>query len=163
MKTDWIQVDTQDLNPEVTKTIRGAKVKVSHSPYDVPQMIRGFKDPESNDFVIEFKYLTDEPVSVKRTPSSAVSLRVGQNSGRIYTIKVDIAKLRDDPVRLELKETVKGALQALNKQKVSDRVSDRLHERYQVAQDVLSSNIGRLIPDCAAGRGLVIDPESRLK
>jgi len=141
MKTEWLQVDTQDLNKEVTKTIRDVRVKVSLSPYDVPQMVRGFRETDSDFFVIELKYLTDEPIKAVQAKNAPIELGVGVNSGRIYRIKVDVVKLGCTAVGLEFVERdVLGAIEGLG----ASPPFNRLPERYKLTRDVISSYGDRL-------------------
>ena len=55
------------------------------SPHDVPRLFRTYVDAQQNRWVLEFKYLSDEPL-VAWQGSNALRLWLGRNSLRIYRI-----------------------------------------------------------------------------
>jgi hypothetical protein len=134
--SEWLQLDARQLSKEVTKTIRGVTVKLALSPYDVPNSVRGFRDDNSPFFVIEFKYVTDEPLRVVN-PGEPVQLELGVNSGRIYKIKVDVIKLHCQAVSLQIEDAEKGILGAIRD--LSSRSPNRLQDRYRLTEDILQS------------------------
>lgn len=138
MKPGWIRVDTHVLSKETTKEIRGVKVKVSVSPYDIPQLVRGYRDQESNFFVVEFKYMAEEPLkSIQKNPH--IEMEVGANSGRIHKIKVDVVGLDCRAVELEVDKDLSGSICQLG-------AHPRLQERYKLTKDIIASYRQTLFP-----------------
>lgn len=98
---EWIQVDPTAVSPSSLKDVHGVELNVQISPYDVPRQVRGNYDTSLTQFVIEFRYLGDEPLRDQRLDQH-VTLQVGRNSGRLYEIHVDVDSLRAQKVQLRL-------------------------------------------------------------
>jgi len=84
----WIPTEfsVQDLKRRIN--IRGNKIEVFVSPYDIPKAIRGYRDPDAGRIVIEMKYITeDEPTKTQKI-SDWISCAIGKASSRIYSISV---------------------------------------------------------------------------
>jgi hypothetical protein len=146
--TEWSQVDTRAINQEIEKEIQGVRVKVSFSPYDVPIQFRGFREPNGSFFIIEFKYINDEKtVSNKSSPNAPIELEIGENSKRIYKIKVDVEKLKCAAVRLEIDTIEKNVVGAIHK--FRDTVPEKLQERYTMPESIVSQNQDRLFAGIA--------------
>src|SRR5215472_12911944 len=128
--TEWIDVDVNRINREVPKDVLGVGVKLSFSPYDVPRQYRSYRDSNSKFFIIEFKYLLDEPTcTTTPQPDAPVELEIGKNSKRIYRIKLDTTKIRCESVRVEFElDLARGVIGAIEKFKKT--VPQRLQERY---------------------------------
>jgi hypothetical protein len=142
--TEWITVDVNDVNKEAVKTLNGVNVRMMFSPYDVPRLFRGYKCPDNSEiFVIEFKYLTDEPLlSRKSSPDAPIELEVGVNSKRIYKIQLDMKKLDCQAVRLEaiqLAENVVGEIE-----KFRDSLPEKFRDRYKMPENLVLENSGEL-------------------
>lgn len=94
-------------------------------------------------FVIEFKYLTDEPLlSRKSSPDAPIELEVGVNSKRIYKIQLDMKKLDCQAVRLEaiqLAENVVGEIE-----KFRDSLPEKFRDRYKMPENLVLENSGEL-------------------
>jgi hypothetical protein len=145
---EWVTVDANEINKEVKKDLFGVEVKVSFSPYDVPRRYRGYREPDSDFFVIEFQYITDEPTR-SETPSkdSPIALEVGANSKRIYKIKLDVKKLGCQAVRLEIEPIARDVVGAIHK--FRDTVPLKLQERYKMPENIVFNNRDRLFSTIA--------------
>lgn len=103
MLSDWIQVD--DSRYEATESLSGGRrvlIEVSVSPYDVPQLVRGEFCVERNRFIVDFRYLTDEPTKSVRLDDHAIG-RVGKNSGRLYSLELDVNAMSVESIDLRVK------------------------------------------------------------
>jgi hypothetical protein len=159
--TDWIQLDASRFDRAQLKTIRGVEVKVFLSPYDVPEALRGAYDEELKRFVIEFQYISDEPLK-RRTYDQYVTTRLGRNSNRLYAIEIDVDAMRVETVNLSVlvQEKVDGVLAGL----IREPIDVRRIGNYQLAQQAISnehdqlfsrfsqSNSGSLMQPSLAGR-----------
>jgi len=105
------------------------------SPHDVPGAVRGEFEKSLNRFVIEFKYMDEEPWS--RVPSdNNIELRVGRHSGRLHGIEIDVVGLHADKVELKMhivdmiKQALTGFAQHSGK---NNRIAN-----YEIAKNVIS-------------------------
>jgi hypothetical protein len=134
--SDWITIDPDEINKEITKVIQGVSVKVSFSPYDVPRRFRGYKDPDSEFFIIEFEYLMDEETQHHMiSPQCPVELEVGENSQRIYKIILDTKKLGSGEVQLNTEPAAREVVSAIEQFKRS--LPDKLRERYKMPENIV--------------------------
>jgi len=134
--SEWAQVDTGEINKEVQKDIRGVTVKVSFSPYDVPRQFRGYREADSPFFIIEFKYLNDEKTITKKSSSDTpIELEVGENSQRIYKIKIHVEKLKCETVQLEVQTLATDIVREI--QKFSHTVPEKLQSRYKMPENLV--------------------------
>lgn len=131
--TEWLQLDGKRLNPLQEREIRGVKIDVYLSPYDVPEAVRGFYDESIPRFVIEFKYLGEESTRLQR--HKHLELRVGKNSGRLYRIDVDVQSLKAEAVSLNMHipELLSKAIDSL-----APAASDQRQDNYDLAKRVIS-------------------------
>ena len=135
---DWIDLDTQELNEERKEMIRGVEVTVLLSPNDVPEGVRGYYDQDGKRFVIEFKYMGEEPTREEQKDEN-LTLRIGKNSigknsDRLYAILIDINRLGANAVRLNVGPVVNDALTNLiNNPRRKNRLGN-----YRLARDVIS-------------------------
>ena len=118
--------------------VHGVRVELALSPYDVPQGVRGYKEKNSNYFVIEFKYLTDERTRTVPHQNRGILVELGINSGRIYKIKLDFKALNCDTVELRLKR--------LFEEELSPRAG-RLADTYRLNEDIILNNRERLFSE----------------
>ena len=138
----WITVDVNDINKEVAKNLNGVEVKMTFSPYDVPRRFRGYREPNTNFFVVEFEYLTPENTR-SQTPceNSPVELEIGVNSQRIYKIKLDMKKVSQFSVKTEgepatgIARKIVGIIQHFQ-----ESVPQRLQERYKMPEKIVFNN-----------------------
>jgi hypothetical protein len=96
----WIMVPQQDfIRASGPASQPAAGVKFYRSPFDVPCRIRADVDEERHLFSISFEYLgTEQQVSVSL--DEHVSVSVGKNSGRIYSVTINMTGI-STPVELE--------------------------------------------------------------
>jgi hypothetical protein len=138
--TEWIKVDTNEINKEVPKDIHGVSVKVTFSPYDVPRQWRGYREPNSKFFVIEFQYLLDEATRTEKPAKELpIELEIGENSKRIYKIRMDVVKMgcEGKPVRLEIEslDLARNVVDAIKQ--FSTTVPPKLRERYKMPENLV--------------------------
>lgn len=105
---DWIQVDESRYNQ-----IKHAKsgidsrtviIEMSLSPYEVPNQVRGDYDEQSKKFVIDFRYIDSEDV-MPLVLDTHMSAFVGERSGRVYSLLLDIDAMGAEAIELKINET----------------------------------------------------------
>ena|SRR3989338_4249015 len=89
----------------------GVVIEVSMSPYDIPKAVAGYKTENQEWFIIEFKYISEEPVDVK-TETKNIKLFVGKNSDRIYQIHINLKEFNASSVTLKVKEESLKAIES---------------------------------------------------
>lgn len=146
---EWITVDPNEINKQVTKQLHGVSVKVSFSPYDVPRSVRGFREKESPLFIIEFQYLIgeEEVRTEKPSPEIPVELEVGVHSQRIYRIKLDVEKLGCKVVRLQAEPLARDIVTAIKN--FSSTMPEKLKERYKMTESVVFNHRDELLSPLA--------------
>lgn len=118
-----------------TENRSGVEITMLISPYDFPNAVRGEFDSAGGCLRIEFRYIQTEDCET-RDLDEYVRIRVGKNSGRIYGIEVDVARLKAGQVTLSLGRVVTGALSDL-----ADRPKRRVKEdNLSFARKVLESH-----------------------
>lgn len=133
METEkWLTLDQQNLSNAQTENIRGIQINLFVSPYDVPTAVRGRYDESLKKFLIEFKYIADEPL--RKETHGHLALRVGKRSGRLYAIEVDVYSLNADSVslRLVVPKLINDAIESLAGTR-ENRASN-----YDIARQVIS-------------------------
>ncbi len=110
--SEWVRLDSEKLNTPQQEAIRGVNITVRMSPYDVPEAVRGYYDEDQERFVIEFRYIGEEPFRRKQK-GKHITLRVGRHSGRLYGIEVDVKAMKAQSVDLIL-EVSDAVLQAID-------------------------------------------------
>jgi hypothetical protein len=134
LTSKWIEVDPGSVNPPKTEKLDGVEVTVLMSPYDVPQALRGRYDETKKRFAIEFRYLGEEDTR-DEVYGEHVVLQLGENSGRLYGIVLDVDAMKASWVQLvllALKEREAGLRRPLR------------HENYVLAGQLLQQNEPRL-------------------
>jgi hypothetical protein len=138
----WITVDVNDINKEVAKTLNGVEVKMTFSPYDVPRRFRGYHEPNTNFFVVEFEYLTPENTRPETPCENApVELAIGVNSQRIYKIKLDMSRVAKLSVKTEgepaegIAREIVGVIHHFQ-----ESVPQKLQERYKMPEKIVFNN-----------------------
>lgn len=95
MKKEWFPIVSEfSLSKGTEQDIGGVRCRTMPSPYDVPQAVRAFLADRGHTAVIEFQYLTDEPLREERLNNVMVR-EVGCNSGRVYRIKAEVEAGRE--------------------------------------------------------------------
>jgi hypothetical protein len=134
--SEWISLDSDELNPERQENIRGVEVSVFYAPYDVPIAVRGYYDNNLKRFVIEFQYTEPEQYKVKRDVEH-IYVRVGKESQRLYGFEIDVDALNVNEVSLRVAyRELKAALNNL----IREPLSPRRKGNYQVISDALTAN-----------------------
>lgn len=133
--SQWLKLKPAVLNTERHQLIRGVQVNVFMSPHDVPGAVRGEFEKSLNRFVIEFKYIDEEPWN-RVASDHNIALRVGRHSGRLHGIEIDAVGSQADKVQLRMhivdmiKQALTGFAQHSGK---NNRIAN-----YQIAKDVIS-------------------------
>lgn len=137
MAKEWRLLDPKALGADKaeTRSVRGVRIELLLSPYDVPDAMRGYFDERLDRFVIEFRYIDREPI--RKVKNEHLVLRVGKHSRRLYGIEVDVEKLKVNTVGLEMKfeEEVTSAMKTLEKKDLGHRRRDN----YRIAKKALRS------------------------
>lgn len=102
MNTQWLKLDRYSRRSADIKTTQGVRIELGLSPLDVPEAVRGFRDPTSGEFCIQFRYPDSEELRMQKL-SDTLSIQSGKSSGRIEIILLDMKKLEVNEVRLDLK------------------------------------------------------------
>lgn len=107
----WIELEPELLNqPLPHEEISGVQVVVGSSPFDVPAAVRGYQHDVSKRFIIEFRYLGESERRIPQKIDRFVTLRIGENSKRLYEIRVNVDALQAETVNLTL--VVNDAIQS---------------------------------------------------
>lgn len=138
MPYEWIKVDEKQYDSPPKEIKRsGVVFEVFISPYDLPEAVRGSYDDQRKRFVIEFRYIQDEPKE-KVVGGQFVTFEVGKHSKRLYHIEVDVDKLRVNTVALQLVD------KAIDHLGVQLSHTQDLPPNFQVAKRVLHDNVSKL-------------------
>jgi hypothetical protein len=79
---------------------KGLAYTVFVSPYDVPHAVRGMYDDDDHIFIIEFRYIQDEPIRLMAWDENT-TLRLGKHSGRLFGLQVDVDRVGAGTVKLD--------------------------------------------------------------
>lgn len=137
----WIDLEPELLNqsqPHIEKS--GVEVVVGLSPFDVPEAVRGYQNDALKRFIIEFRYLGESERQVPQQIDDHVSLRIGENSNRLYEIQVDVDALQAKTVSLTF--VVNKAMQRL----AEDKKNPRKQAFYRMAGEVVRQKESELMP-----------------
>ncbi|UJS17258.1 MAG: hypothetical protein L3J17_15300 [Candidatus Jettenia sp.] len=133
----WLQVNPDAEEFTKRPQTKGSKVKVEFlvSSYDIPEAVRGSYNKEKDRFVIEFKYIGDEPTK-EQPQDNYVTFVIGKNSGRLYGIEIDVKALRVEKVelRMKIKDEVKKTLNNL----IQKPINRLRQDNYRLTQKALS-------------------------
>lgn len=133
----WLQVNPDIEEFTERRQTEGSKVKVEFlvSSYDIPGAVRGSYNKEKDRFVIEFKYIGDEPTKAQ-PQDNYVTFVIGKNSGRLYGIEIDVKALRVEKVelRMKIKDEVKKTLNNL----IQKPINRLRQDNYRLTQKALS-------------------------
>ncbi|MBM4054124.1 MAG: hypothetical protein FJ264_05520 [Planctomycetes bacterium] len=137
----WFPVNPKNVE-ELTQRLptEGSKVKVEFmvSSYDIPEAVRGFYSEEKDRFIIEFKYIGNEPAK-PQLQDDYVTFMVGKNSGRLYGIEIDVKTLGVEEVELrmqisKIKDEVRKTLDNL----IQKPINRLRQDNYRLTQKALS-------------------------
>lgn len=145
--------DPSSLAPIEIRKIKGVDVKVSFSPYDVPERV--CIDEEGQRGLVEFEYPGEESL-VKKEINRYTILWVGEHSERIHRIEIDLQGVRNETsgISLSLFSAATAAIEAAKKAKST------LAKRYDLNQRGLEIAAGSLAPRVKLDDlAVVIDPQ----
>lgn len=134
----WIEIPFNPSRLSEHSESNGVHVTIMLSPYDIPEAVSGYHDDDLGRFVIEFRYLDDEPW--RREPRDEVlTIRIGRHTRRLFGIEIDVEKAEVDHVSMEIAQTpaeemdrsLAGAFASLNTSAESKRVKNN----YSLAYD----------------------------
>lgn len=90
MKTSWIDIQQNAINAAQELEVRGVKVKVMLSPFDVPQSAESEFDEHEGVLILKFDYLNEREGKKSINGSSkGISFLVGRKSNRLYEIHLN--------------------------------------------------------------------------
>jgi hypothetical protein len=117
----WIELDPEwlDRRRELNTTNDGVEILVFVSPYDVPDAVRAHRDKAADIFVVEFRYIQDEPWS-RHPCNRMIALRTGSHSGRLLGVEIDLRKARNNGV-VTGQEAMRVAVAGVDSQLLSHR------------------------------------------
>lgn len=111
-RSHWLRVDPATFDPDETVVRQGVRFHVFLSPYDLPDAVRGELEPSSKRFIIEFRYVTDEPTKTVIVDKH-VSLLIGEASKRLRQITVDVIGLGTNEVALRIDRAIDALPQVI--------------------------------------------------
>ena len=135
MSREWIELDPTELDEPQDVLLDGVPVTLSASPNEVPHGIRGYFDERLKRFVIELRYIGEEPWRRVPYPDHHLSFRLGRNSQRLYGIEIDMNAARERWVSL--------ATQAIEEQK--KRLRNTWRRNYDIASCLLQERASQLV------------------
>jgi hypothetical protein len=145
--SEWLEINPTEFSKPVQVQIRGAKVDVFLSPYDMPEAFRCSYDKDTKIFLIEFRYIGgDEPIEIDTLESATIS--IGKRSKRVYKIeleKIELTKEKQFALRLILPK-IDAVLENLE----HDRGLTQHSGNYQVAKRILEKRAEKLIQNQVA-------------
>jgi hypothetical protein len=136
---EWIELDPEQLNQNERTCVNGIEINVGLSPYDIPERVRGSYDDDIGRFVIEFEYLDDNEPREISWQNEHVTLCVGENTGCLYAIHVDVESLGADAVKVRV--SVADAIRHLSE----DERHSAQRRHYEVAEEIIAKNAERLL------------------
>lgn len=134
MKAPWIPLKPEEIDSKEQTAGRGVHLELSLSPYDIPERVRGYYSDELKRFVIEFRYINDEPL-VERKLSDHVTAKEGKSSGRLYDVLVDVDAMNVGLITAAITEarhahSVGGGTK---RERLNSRLFDAVQERLMPA------------------------------
>ena|SRR2546422_937721 len=131
-----LALSPEKLASENQQKLRGVRLNIFVSPYDVPDAVRGYYDPSLSRFVVEFRYMTEEKWSPK-AQDQFVTLRIGRESKRLLGIEIDLRgpSAQTVSLRLHVPQLVEQAIERLSKEPHAPSREDN----YRIAKDVITS------------------------
>jgi|SRR5688572_17793081 len=148
----WIAIDSLPEANWKHETVHGVEIEVALSPYDVPQAVRGYMAGDSQWFVIEFRYLTDERTSEKQV-SETLIVTHGLHSQRIYAVKINVKALKTKAVGLKIKRGTQPGVTCFSESvaetidKFSSLQPSRSSEKYELNKAVVKTRDRELFRD----------------
>lgn len=139
---DWITLEAADFNLQPDrKKVHGVAVTVGLSPFDIPDAIRGRYDRELERFVIEFSYLDGDEKRLPSWQSEHLTLYVGERTGCIYEIQIDVESLKAGAVALKVQ-----IQEAIGELSTSDRFAGR-RRNYELISEAVTRHADELLAE----------------
>ena len=139
----WLKLDPQRLEKHEKRASSKDEVhiEVRMSPYDIPDAMRGDYDHGLDRFVIEFRYIGDEPWQHLDVAEHVVA-RVGKHSGRIYGLEVNVKALKAKSVGFALLPAISAGMDRLVSKSANKGI---MSDRYEVAKRAIQEAEGLLL------------------
>lgn len=144
----WLQVNPDAEEFTQRRQIKGSKGKVEFlvSSYDIPDAVRGFYDEKKSQFVIEFKYIGNEPTK-PQPQDNYVTFMVGKNSGRLYGIEIDVESLGVEKIEVQMKiKKIKDEVEKTLNNLIGKPINPLRGDNYRLTKKALSEVEERLYP-----------------
>jgi hypothetical protein len=143
----WLWLDEEAPPIEQSAPQSGAVMQFSLSSYDTPQAIRSYVSPEKPGCgIIQFRYVLNDEQKISRPINDCVEVEVGKNSGRVFRIKIDIARLRSKSQPAELHAELSQQLNAVVNRLFPSGKADRREEmRKDLTRKILNDNRSELL------------------
>jgi len=134
--SNWIKLDLDMLTAtsEEQVTIRGVRVTLHASPYDVPEAVRVGENPSTHNPIIEFKYVGEEP-QIRQAQTDHVWLHIGKHSRRLYGIELDVRVL--NALLNERRPTVRQAVTGAVSDLLRNTSDPARMNNYKIAEEAL--------------------------
>lgn len=106
----WMAVEYKNSELKVKRRVRGRDYEFFVSPYNIPQAMRAFADPEIKGAIrLELKYMVEDEERVVKSLSEFVNYEIGKFSKRLYAISLILDSpifehFKDRPPQLRLQE-----------------------------------------------------------
>jgi len=95
METSWNYIPVSEINKPRTEIVSGVTLEVVAPYHEVPTAARFSFEESKNQFVIEFRYLTD-PEQTSSETEGDVTMVLGKHSKRIYQIRINTSVLESE-------------------------------------------------------------------
>ena len=144
--SDWVRLDARGITSPQHEKLHGVDITLIISPYDIPEAIRGEYNKDLKKFIIEFRYMNEEPWLNHRYNESIV-LRIGRHSMRLYGIEVDLNALPDARINLRM-NVAKAVADAMDGLAHHPGIARR-RRNYEIAKDAIYEKQGQIFESLA--------------
>lgn len=126
-----IQVEAEEFCREArTEKIHGVDFHVTLSPYFFPERLECGYDQDAGSYVIEFKYLDNEPGCDQPDQEGLVTLSLGRHTGRLLAVRIHVDRHEIKQIKMCVTDDVPKAIRQIENAKPDMR------ENYQAAGEV---------------------------
>ncbi|MBL9166684.1 MAG: hypothetical protein JNN07_03010 [Verrucomicrobiales bacterium] len=134
----WSTIDSSRFDSATASPDQGDHVLTLKAPYEVPEAIRAYRKKDTQELVIDLRYLGEEQTKsvVALAPSDAspsATVDVGINSGRVYQVHIQNLS----PSKSLIGNVLDSIIQKLTELAGDDH---RRSERYRLTGDVLKAS-----------------------
>ncbi|MCG8408525.1 MAG: hypothetical protein MI923_25265 [Phycisphaerales bacterium] len=113
--------------------IKGIEFLVAISPYFFPEYLRYGYDKDNGVFIFQFKYLDDANEPRRKQSDNIVTLEIGQTTGRLLGIELQVDKHNVDNIKLRIVELASNAIE-----RAEERIESReLRSSYDALKESL--------------------------